>query len=84
MVKNVGHWVDPETGLPVENPQSLEDGQFTSGHPYVSGHINGYGSFNNNNMKPWIFQGELDGFLAVSFADELHFSNVDCFAVSPR
>ena len=52
--KHIGHWVDSETGFPIPNAKS-QDGSFTSGHPYVSGFINGRGSYNNN-LEPWIFR----------------------------
>lgn len=57
MLKRPGHWVDEETGVPVLNPRSPEDGGFASGHPFVSGHINGHGNFGDNNLKPYVFNG---------------------------
>lgn len=57
MAKHPGHWVMQDTGIPITNPISPEDGSFTSGHPYVSGHINGHGEFEGNNLKPYVFNG---------------------------
>lgn len=54
MARHPGHWVDDE-GMFQANPLATEDGQFTSGHPFVSGHINGHGSFGGNNLRPYVF-----------------------------
>lgn len=56
MGRNVGHWIDDD-GTFIPNLQATTDGQFTTGHPYTSGMINGYGSYGNN-MQPYIFHGE--------------------------
>lgn len=73
MTRNVGHWIE-EDGEPFLNSMSSYDQQFITGHPYTSGLINGHGSYDDNNMQPWVYYGELNLLLPNHGLDYVRFA----------